>query len=168
MKKLLSLTLALALVLGLTACGGKKENYKTGDVQAMVKAGAFSEELEELDGDTAFALYKLADAGLEREDLKDCAVLRSAGATCEEAVVLVLSDNQKAKSAGKALFAYIDQQIAANEDYRPAEIPKLKGAYCNTWGNTVLMVVASDMDAAKTALGEKPDVTSPAGTAAAS
>lgn len=168
MKKLLSLTLALALVLGLTACGGKKENYKTGDVQAMVKAGAFSEELEELDGDTAFALYKLADAGLEREDLKDCAVLRSAGATCEEAAVLVLSDNQKAESAGKALFAYIDQQIAANEDYRPAEIPKLKGAYCNTWGNTVLMVVASDMDAAKTALGEKPDVTSPAGTAAAS
>ena len=168
MKKLLSLTLALALVLGLTACGGKKENYKTGDVQAMVKAGAFSEELEELDGDTAFALYKLADAGLERKDLKDCAVLRSAGATCEEAAVLVLSDNQKAKSAGKALFAYIDQQIAANEDYRPAEIPKLKGAYCNTWGNTVLMVVASDMDAAKTALGEKPDVTSPAGTAAAS
>ncbi len=168
MKKLLSLTLALALVLGLTACGGKKENYKTGDVQAMVKAGAFSEELEELDGDTAFALYKLADAGLEREDLKDCAVLRSAGATCEEAAVLVLSDNQKAESAGKALLAYIDQQIAANEDYRPAEIPKLKGAYCNTWGNTVLMVVASDMDAAKTALGEKPDVTSPAGTAAAS
>ncbi len=168
MKKLLSLTLALALVLGLTACGGKKENYKTGDVQAMVKAGAFSEELEELDGDTAFALYKLADAGLEREDLKDCAVLRSAGATCEEAAVLVLSDNQKAKSAGKALLAYIDQQIAANEDYRPAEIPKLKGAYCNTWGNTVLMVVASDMDAAKTALGEKPDVTSPEGTATAS
>lgn len=168
MKKLLSLTLALALVLGLTACGGKKENYKTGDVQAMVKAGAFSEELEELDGDTAFALYKLADAGLEREDLKDCAVLRSAGATCEEAAVLVLSDNQKAKSAGKALFAYIDQQIAANEDYRPAEIPKLKGAYCSTWGNTVLMVVASDMDAAKTALGEKPDVTSPEGTATAS
>ena len=168
MKKLLSLTLALALVLGLTACGGKKENYKTGDVQAMVKAGAFSEELEELDGDTAFALYKLADAGLEREDRKDCAVLRSAGATCEEAAVLVLSDNQKAESAGKALLAYIDQQIAANEDYRPAEIPKLKGAYCNTWGNTVLMVVASDMDAAKTALGEKPDVTSPAGTAAAS
>ena len=168
MKKLLSLTLALALVLGLTACGGKKENYKTGDVQAMVKAGAFSEELEELDGDTAFALYGLEDVGLEREDLKDCAVLRSAGATCEEAAVLVLSDNQKAKSAGKALFAYIDQQIAANEDYRPAEIPKLKGVYINTWGNTVLMVVASDMDAAKTALGEKPDVTSPAGTAAAS
>ena len=169
MKKLLAITLALALGLGITACGGKDAGgYKTADVQAMADAGAFSETLEELDADVAFALYKLADAGLEREDLKDCAVLRSAGATCEEAAVLVLSDNQKAKSAGKALFAYIDQQIAANEDYRPAEIPKLKGAYCNTWGNTVLMVVASDMDAAKTALGEKPDVTSPAGTAAAS
>ena len=168
MKKLLSLTLALALVLGLTACGGKKENYKTGDVQAMVKAGAFSEELEELDGDTAFALYKLADAGLEREDLKDCAVQRSAGATCEEAAVLVFTSADKAKTAKGALEDYVQGQIEANTDYRPAEIPKLKGAYCNTWGNTVLMVVASDMDAAKTALGEKPDVTSPAGTAAAS
>lgn len=169
MKKLLTVTLALALVLGLSACGGKKEErYSTEDVQAMADAGAFSEELEELDADTAFALYGLADAGLEREDLKECAVLRSAGATCEEAAVLVLSDNQKAKSAGKALFAYIDQQIEANEDYRPAEIPKLKDVYIGTWGNTVLMVVASDMDAAKTALGEKPDVTSPAGTASAS
>lgn len=82
--------------------------------------------------------------------------------------MLVLSDNQKAKSAGKALFDYIDQQIAANEDYRPDEIPKLKDVYINTWGNTVLMVVASDMDAAKTALDEKPDFTSPAGTASAS
>lgn len=169
MKKLLTVTLALALVLGLTACGGKAEKtYTTKDVQAMADAGAFSEELEELDADIAFALYKLADYGLVREDLTDCAVLRSAGATCEEAAVLVLSDNQKAKSAGKALFAYIDQQIEANEDYRPAEIPKLKDAYINTWGNTVLMAVASDMDAAKTALGEKPDFTSPAGTASAS
>lgn len=169
MKKLLHISLALVLLLGLAACGGADTGaYKTSDVQAMVDAGAFSEELEELDGDIAFSLYGLADAGLEREDLKDCAVLRSAGATCEEAAVLVLSDNQKAKSAGKALFDYIDQQITANEDYRPAEIPKLKGVYIATWGNTVLMVVASDMDAAKTALDEKPDFTSPAGTASAS
>ena len=111
-----------------------------------------SEELEELDGDTAFALYKLADAGLEREDLKDCAVLRSAGATCEEAAVLVLSDNQKAKSAGKALFAYIDQQIAANEDYRPAEIPKLEDAVLDRRENTLLLAVAADTQAAKDAV----------------
>ncbi len=153
MKKLLYLTLALVLVLGLAACGGKKETgWHTGDVQAMADAGAFSEELEELDGDIAFALYKLADYGLEREDLKECAVLRSAGATCEEAAVLVLSGEEKAGSAADALSFYINDQIEANEDYRPAEIPKLKGVYICTKGDSVLMVVASDLDAAKKAL----------------
>ena len=152
MKKLLSLTLALALVLGLTACGGKKENYKTGDVQAMVKAGAFSEELEELDGDTAFALYKLADAGLEREDLKDCAVLRSAGATCEEAAVLVLAGADQAETAEGALKDYVQRQIEANTDYRPAEIPKLENALISRKENTLLLVVADDLDAAKKAV----------------
>ena len=98
MKKLLTVTLALALALGLTACGGKAEKtYTTKDVQAMADAGAFSEELEELDADIAFALYKLADYGLAREELTDCAVLRSAGATCEEGAVLVLSGEKAAK-----------------------------------------------------------------------
>ena len=60
------------------------------DVDKIAQAGAFSEELETVDADTAFALYGLADAGLDREQLTDCAVLRSAGATCEEAAVLIL------------------------------------------------------------------------------
>lgn len=153
MRRLLTFTLALALVLGLSACGGKEEPvWHTSDVQAMADAGAFSEELEELDGDIAFALYKLADYGLEREDLKECAVLRSAGATCEEGAVLVLSSGKKAESAVDALCAYIVGQVEANEDYRPAEIPKLKGAYICLRGDTALMVVASDLDAAKKAV----------------
>ena len=70
MKRLLTVALALALALGLTACGGKEQNdapplYGTDRVAAMAEAGAFSEELEELDADTAFILYKLADCGLE-------------------------------------------------------------------------------------------------------
>lgn len=153
MKKLLTVTLALALVLGLTACGGKAEKtYTTKDVQAMADAGAFSEELEELDADIAFALYKLADDGLVREDLTDCAVLRSAGATCEEAVVLVFTDSDKAETAADALKDYIQHQIDENTDYRPAEIPKLENAYIDRRGESVLMVVANDIDAAKKAV----------------
>lgn len=153
MKKLLTVTLALALALGLTACGGKAEKtYTTKDVQAMADAGAFSEELEELDADIAFALYKLADYGLAREELTDCAVLRSAGATCEEGAVLVLSGEKAAKSAGDALKTYVQGQIDANVDYLPAEIPKLEGAYIDVKGSTVLMVVADNLDAAKDAV----------------
>ena len=150
MKKLLTVTLALALALGLTACGGKAEKtYTTKDVQAMADAGAFSEELEELDADIAFALYKLADYGLAREELTDCAVLRSAGATCEEGAVLVFASADKAKTAEGALKDYIQSQIEANEDYRPDEIPKLEDAYISQRGITLLLVVANDIDSAK-------------------
>ena len=152
MKKLLPIVLALSLALSLSACGGGEESYKPEDVRAMADAGAFSEELEELDGDTAFALYGLADRGLEREDLTDCASLRSGGGTCEEGAVLVLSDRDKARDAAEALYTYNSRQIEANEDYRPGEIPKLKEVYIDVRGNTVLMVVAGDLDAAKDAV----------------
>jgi hypothetical protein len=147
MKKIYSILLALTL--SLTACGGRGGQYEIGDVQAMADAGAFSEEL---DGDVAFsALYRLGDYGLEREDLTGCAVLRSAGGTCEEGAVLILDSEEDAKTAKKALEDYVQKQIDQNESYgyRLAEIPKLKDAYIDVRGSTVLLVVASDLDAAK-------------------
>ena len=156
MKKLIAAALALTVVLGLAACGGKENNapplYNTLYVKAMAEAGAFSEELEELDADTAFLLYKLADYGLAREDLKECAVQRSAGATCEEGAVLVFTSADKAKTAKGALEDYVQSQIDANTDYRPAEIPKLEGALVDVRGETLLLVVANDLDAAKEAV----------------
>ena len=74
MRKLFPLPLVLALVLGLAACGGGANDapplYSAGLVTKLVEAGAFSEKLEELDADTAFLLYRLADSGLERADMK--------------------------------------------------------------------------------------------------
>jgi len=160
MKRMLTIALALVLALGLTACGGKEENnapplYGTSHVEAMVEAGAFSEDLEELDADTAFVLYKLADYGLAQEDLKECAVLRSAGATCEEGAVLVFTGADKAEKAETALKDYVQSQIDANKDYRPDEIPKLEDALVSRRGESLLLAVANDLDAAKGAVSEK-------------
>ena len=159
MKKLLSLMLAAVAALALTACGGGggEENgappiYSTQNVADIAEAGAFSETLEELDGDTAFALYRLSGAGLSREDLTDCAVLRSAGATCEEGAVLVFSSADQAETAAAALKDYVQNQIGENEDYRPAEIPKLEAAIVEQRENTVLLAVASDPEAARSAV----------------
>ena len=156
MKQVLHIMLALVLLLSLTACGGQENDapplYAPAHVESIREAGAFSEELEELDSDTAFSLYKLAGSGLDREDLKECAVLRSAGATCEEAAVLVFTSADKAKSGAEALQTYLQGQIDANTDYRPAEIPKLEEAFVDRRGETVLLVVASDLDAAKKAI----------------
>ncbi|MCI8437577.1 MAG: DUF4358 domain-containing protein [Lawsonibacter sp.] len=156
MRKLFPLPLVLALVLGLAACGGGANDapplYSAGLVTKLVEAGAFSEELEELDADTAFLLYRLADSGLERADMKECTVLRSAGATCEEGAVLVFASADQANTAMDALSSYIDGQITANEDYRPGELPKLEDALISRRGETVLLVVAGDIDAAKQAV----------------
>lgn len=147
--------LALVLAVGLAACGGQKETdsrYETGDVQAMADAGAFSETLEELDGDTAFALYRLEEAGLERAQLTDCALLRSAGATCEEGAVLVFDTEDHAQTAQEALERYLQGQIDANRDYRPGEISKLEDAILDRRGNTLLLAVAADTQAARDAV----------------
>ena len=159
MKKVLYWTLALALLLGLAACGGGKNDapplYSSGHVAKIDESGAFTAglyDLEEVDADTAFWLYRLEDHGLEREDLKECTALRSTGATCEEAAVLVFTSADKAKTAVDALSDYIAGQINENTDYRPAEIPKLENAWISQRGETVLLVVANYLDAAKKAV----------------
>ena len=160
MKRILTIALVLALILGLSACSGGGRNdapplYAAHNVADIDGAGAFTADLydlEELDADTAFLLYKLGDQGLVREDLKECTVLRSAGASCEEAAVLIFTGADKAKTAVDALGSYITGQINANMDYRPAEIPKLENAWIDQRGETVLLVVANDLDAAKNAV----------------
>ena len=157
MRKILTGALALIMALGLAACAKGGDNdapplYGTFHVAAMAEAGAFSEALEELDADTAFLLYKLADYGLERETLKEATVCRSAGATCEELAVLIFDSEDSASSARDALEAYVQNQIDENTDYRPQEIPKLKSARINQREETVLFVVANDMEAAKDAV----------------
>ena len=155
MKKLMALMMGIVCAIGLTACGEKaqeapqEQKFETTLVEAAAQAGAFSEELEELDADTAFMLYKLADFGLIREDLTEAAVLRSAGATCEEGAVLIFADEAKAGVAAEAMGSYLEGQIEGNEDYRPNEIPKLEGAILKTQGNTLLMVVANDAAAVR-------------------
>ena len=156
MKKLISLALSLVCVLGLTACSPKDEapakSYQVSTPAAMQEAGAFSEQLETLDAEVAFMLYHLDDFELTPEDLTDCAILRSSGATCEESAVLVLADEAKAAKAAKALNAYVKEQIDANTDYRPEEIPKLEKALVDQQGNTVLLVVSNDMELANSVL----------------
>lgn len=158
MKKYMTLLLAGVMALSLTACGQSQpepRRFELSDAQMLADAGVFSEELEELDADVAFALYHLGDYGLDRADLTDAAVLRSAGATCEECAVLrfeVDSWKEKTSQAVDALEEYLDGQINANENYRPDEIPKLEQALLEARGDRVILVVADDAEQAKTLL----------------
>lgn len=158
MKKWILLLAGALLAVSLAACGSQKDSlasWTEGHGEDILASGAFSEELEELDLDTAFLLYKLGDAGLTREELTGGLCRRSAGATCEELAVLIFDGEKAAEAAASSLQTYLEGQIASNTDYRPAEIPKLEGAWVEQRGNTVLMVVANDVQAAKDAVGSK-------------
>lgn len=156
MKQIRAIPLLFALLLCLTACQSKDSQpiWTESHAQDILSSGAFSEELEPVDEDTAFALYKLADYGIDRDQLTGSFVRRSAGATCEEIAVLTFSGEQSATSAATALRDYLQSQIAANQNYRPAEIPKLENAWVSQRGCTLLMVAANDLSAAKAAVGE--------------
>ena len=157
MKRVFSLMLAAMLAIALTACGNAAEEqnrgFETGDVQTLVEGGVFSEELEELDADVAFALYHLGDYGLERETLVEAAVVRSAGATCEEAAVLIFADKNVAEQAEDALEDYLEGQVESNANYRPDEIPKLENAILEDQGESVVLVVAQNTEKAQKILG---------------
>lgn len=152
MKKLLAAAWMLAGLCILTACSGTTEDdlrtYLPEDVAAVTQAGAFSEELEELDSATAFMVYRFGDYGLEQTALKDCAVVRSSGATCEEMAVLIWEEPEQAETACQALKDYVESQIEANENYRPNEIPKLENAVVDDMGDAVVLVIADNVDAA--------------------
>lgn len=155
MKKFVALLAAAALTAALAACssgGNEAAEYELSLVDELASCGAFSEELEPLDADVLWSLYRLESAGLTREQLTDAAALRSAGATCEEAAVLLLADEAAAQAAAQALEDYVDNQIQSNENYRPQEIPKLENALVDQRGSSVLLLVANDMDAAQALL----------------
>ena len=86
---------------------------------------------------------------LEREDLTAAKVLRSAGATCEEGAVLVFTSGDQAQTAVQVLGDYVQKQIDSNRDYRPQELPKLESAVIQQRENTVLLLVAGDLEAAQ-------------------
>lgn len=156
MKKLMCALMALACLLGVTGCGGASGTegatpMKPSVVWDILDAGACSEELEELDMDTAWMLFKLADYGLERDSLTDGAYFRSAGGTCEEVALLVFDSHESGQKAMEALADYVAAQIEANRDYRPADIPKLENAWQFQAGNTVLLAVVNDLEAAQNA-----------------
>lgn len=151
MKRLTAMLLCLS-VLMLSACSAQPAQFHTGLIDELSQCGAFSEELAALDGDTLWVLYALDSAGLRRDALIDAAGLRSTGATCEEAAVLLFPDEAAAKAACDALRTYLDRQLTANRTYRPAEIPKLEQAVLQHRGATLLLLVAADYDAAASVL----------------
>ena len=136
MKKILGVVIALVCLMSLISCGGKQTTaaYTKEQAQKLLDGSVFSEQLEDLDLDTAWSLYQLEGAGVSRDQLTDGVVHRSSGGTCEELALLIFQDEESAKNAKTAMESYLQSEIEENKNYRPAEIPKLEDAFLQQAG----------------------------------
>lgn len=147
-KRAVAAALALTLVLCLAACGEKTAAFDPeATPKALMDAGAFSEELEELEEEILVRLYEM-----DESKVAAAAGFASTGLTAEEVAVFEMTDEQAAKDAEALLLAHLDYQKESNVDYRPQEMPKLNEAVVERRGKTLLFLVAADYSAAETVL----------------
>ena len=149
MKKTVCFLMAALMLLVGTACEKEPEKEPSFPAevttQALLDSGAYSEQLDELDLDIAVMMFWLNGDVTEYEGSK---VFYSTGATSEIAAVISIRDESKVPEVEQALKTWVESQIEAEKDYRPAEVPKLENAIIEARGFTVLLAVANDADKA--------------------
>lgn len=123
--------------------------------QTILDSGAFSEELELLDNEIAYMLFGFDLWSDSASLIEDSVVYYSTGGTSEICAVLVIGEEYYGgdmAAADSDLEDWLAAQIEAEKDYRPAEVPKLENAILEERGNTILLVVANDAEAAQAAI----------------
>lgn len=150
MKKIICGVLVSALLLaGCVGCNKTEPEpsfQPEQTVQALLDSGAFSETLEELDPLLLFPLT--GDA----EDYEGSVLYYSTGATSEAVTVISVRDADQTAAVEEALKSWVENQIEAERNYRPAEVEKLEHAIVEARGLTVLLVVAADWEKAAGAI----------------
>lgn len=153
MKKMLCVLMAAVLLAAGTACEKEPEKEPsfpaTVTTQALLDSGAYSEPLEELDLDIAVMMFWLEGDVTQYEGSK---VYYSTGATAEMAAVINVADEGMVPEVEVALKAWVESQIEAERNYRPAEAAKLEQAIIESRGFTVALAVAADREKAAAVL----------------
>lgn len=155
MKKLTCALLCCLLLL--SGCGTAEPEKEpsfpaTVTTQALLDSGAFSEQLEELELEIAVMMFWLDG---ETADYEGSKVYYSTGATSEVAAVIALRDAGQAETVETALNNWVESQIEAERNYRPAEVEKLEHAIVEARGSSVLLAVAADWEKAEAAIAEQ-------------
>lgn len=91
----------------------------------------------------------MGNSGLEREDLTAAKVRAQRAPPVRRGLSWSSPAGTKLQTAVQALGDYVQKQIDSNRDYRPQELPKLESAVIQQRENTVLLLVAGDLEAAQ-------------------
>lgn len=140
MKKLCAILLLAAMLLTLTACGGKETkavNVNLTDVMAKFSLG---EELMTLTTDDLRDMY-----GIDAADVKQfAAAINSTGIKCDEIILIEAASSDAAARVKTALDNRYQAKLNETENYLPDEYAIIKTCSVTTNGNFVAMIVAAN------------------------
>lgn len=139
MKQFLSALILIAMILTLSACGGKKEEpAKSADLPAVLTAFNLSEDMMLLDLDDLGALYYVNSA-----DVEQCAAaIHMSGINADEIILLEAVDADAAARLKKILDDRYQAKLNEMRDYIPEEYAIIESCSVTQNGNYVAMIVA--------------------------
>ena len=145
MKKILSLILLVAMLLTLTACGGKEES-KSVDLNALYESyGAYMPEMFVPDEDTLMTFL-----GIDTADCKQYVVMICADGMRTDEVWLI---EAKDADALARLTELAENRLASKADetvsYAPDQYLVVEKAQLLTNGNYLALLVSPEVDAMK-------------------
>lgn len=147
MKRFFALLLAVCLFAFAAGCG---DSYKGPEVDVaalaaeLAAADIFDDIVSEMPAELAPHFYSYDEA-----DVVACALYQSTLAAAEEVFIVECTDHDAAKRVMESCEGRIEEQIAAYENYVPAEVPKLEGALRMAIEKYVFFVVSNDSDEAQ-------------------
>lgn len=148
MKRTLIFVLTVALIFGLTACGGDAvdlSSVSADDITASVKEGVvFVDDMLNVKTEVVKDFYNLP------EGVTDLVVYMSAsGATAEELAIFKCDNPQTVESVVKACEKRIENLKEKFEDYIAEELDKINNAAIKKRDCFVMLVCADSTDVAE-------------------
>ena len=149
MKKVLSLILALTLVLGMTACGGKTEDVADIDVNALYESYAqYMPDMFFPDEDTMMNFLGI--------DVKDCTqymvAICAEGMRSDEVWLIQAKNASSLETLKKLAETRIEAKKDETVSYAPDQYVVVEKAVVLTKGNYLALLISPDVDTLKAGL----------------
>ncbi len=146
MKKWTWIICFAAMTLGLTACGGKKENVSV-DIPKLAEellTTVSSDQLTETASDMLPSIYFY-----EPDDVASAVAYASSGTTACEIAVIQSKDAKNTEAIEKLLQTRVDNQSALYASYNESEVSRLDDAIIESAGVYTVLCVCDDTDKAE-------------------
>ena len=141
-----------------TGCSNKQDNQKYENTvlnienvaEEVLAKVSYAEQLEVIDSDMMESIYTETDVGL----IEKVVIYYNSAGTCDQLAVFQTVSVENANKVKESLKKDLENQIEANRDYLPDEIPKLQDPYLEVIGKYVVLSVSADKSQVKTVIDD--------------